>query len=844
MRQFSAGERFAASQMAQADLYFFARWMFLQRRGFRWQRAQHHAMICHALERVFRGECRRLIINVPPRYSKTELAVVNFVAWAMGQVPDAEFIHASYSGTLAVENSAAVRAVMQHEAYREVFPAAQLASDAKGHWKTTAGGVMYAAGAGGTITGFGAGKHRDGFGGCFPAGTRVWTDRGLLPIDRIVRERMRVRAWAFDYAGHMVLRPVIGWHANPPNDIVRVTFSDGAAVECTPDHQFWTNGRGWVRADSLRIDDRLPCVHGGVQGADDVSIDTKGSGGRLNAKAVLSPGAARSIADGDVRLRASEHGPQVGCPPAFPDHVAPAGHGFPSVPAPDLLDDGSGHAVARRDYLCGLSGSVVDRERLLVGQYGDGVRAGLAERAVPLAVNDVGRAGVVSQVVESVVQSVPVGVADVRSIGARTDESRHDEPVNRGVLHVAADGQADPAVAMPVVGELEDALGNLVGRSSPADDTTLASHAALAADRVGAFISGDRTPLLVQRVRHDEATFCLTVDEYHNFTVESGLVVKNCIIIDDPHKPDEARSDVIRQGVIDWFQNTLESRKNSPHTPVILIMQRLHEKDLAGWLLGGGNGEQWEHVCLPALRDDGTALWPEKHDVEALRRMRVAAPYTFAGQYQQSPAPPEGNIFRPDAIEVVDAVPVGTRFVRGWDLAASHEDGDWTAGGKLGVTPSGRWIIADMVRLQGRPDAVQAALKNTAGRDGTATRVRLPQDPGQAGKAQVAALTKLLAGYSVTAKPVSGDKVLRAEPFAAQVNVGNVMMLRAEWNDALISELRMFPNGAHDDQVDALSDAFSELNVNTFGLLELMAAQAAQRERAMIERKQEEAHGA
>ncbi len=407
---------------------------------------------------------------------------MNFVAWAMGQVPDAEFIHASYSGTLAVENSASVRTVMQHEAYREVFPAAQLASDAKGHWKTTAGGVMYAAGAGGTITGFGAGKHRDGFAGA--------------------------------------------------------------------------------------------------------------------------------------------------------------------------------------------------------------------------------------------------------------------------------------------------------------------------------------------------------------------------IIIDDPHKPDEARSDVVRKGVIDWFQNTLESRKNSPSTPIILIMQRLHEKDLAGWLLGGGNGEQWEHVCLPALREDGTALWPEKHDVEALERMRRAAPYTFAGQYQQSPAPPEGNIFRPDAIEVVDAIPAGTRFVRGWDLAASHEDGDWTAGGKLGVTPSGRWIIADMVRLQGRPDAVQAALKNTAGRDGTATRVRLPQDPGQAGKAQVAALTQLLAGYSVTAKPVSGDKVLRAEPFAAQVNVGNVMMLRAEWNDALISELRMFPNGAHDDQVDALSDAFSELNVNTFGLLELMAAQAAQRERAMIERKQEEAHGA
>ena len=73
------------------------------------------------------------------------------------------------------------------------------------------------------------------------------------------------------------------------------------------------------------------------------------------------------------------------------------------------------------------------------------------------------------------------------------------------------------------------------------------------------------------------------------------------IIIDDPHKPDEVRSDVMRRNVIDWFQNTLESRKNAPNTPIILIMQRLHEEDLAGWLLAGGNGETWEHINLPAI---------------------------------------------------------------------------------------------------------------------------------------------------------------------------------------------------------------------------------------------------
>ena len=105
---------------------------------------------------------------------------------------------------------------------------------------------------------------------------------------------------------------------------------------------------------------------------------------------------------------------------------------------------------------------------------------------------------------------------------------------------------------------------------------------------------------------------------------------------------------------------------------------------------------------------------------------------------------------------------------------------------------------------------------NAAQRDGTTCRIRLPQDPGQAGKAQVAYLTKRLAGFTVTALPISGDKVTRAEPFAAQVNVGNVDMVRAEWNDRLLGELRVFPNGKNDDQVDALSDAFAEHTSNMY----------------------------
>ena len=284
-----------------------------------------------------------------------------------------------------------------------------------------------------------------------------------------------------------------------------------------------------------------------------------------------------------------------------------------------------------------------------------------------------------------------------------------------------------------------------------------------------------------------------------------------CIILDDALKPDDAFSDTMRERINRRYTNTIASRTNSPETPVVVIMQRLHENDMAGFLLNGGSGEEWEHICLPAITPEGEALWPEKHSIEMLRQMENADPYTFAGQYMQRPSPLDGGIFKPDNIQVVTAIPVGPiDWVRGWDFA-STTTGDWTAGPKLGLLPDGRLIIADMVRIRVGPDDRDAALVNTAARDGDSCRISIPQDPGQAGVTQIKYLVRKLAGYTVKTSPETGSKVTRAEPFASQVNVGNVMMLKADWNDAMISEMRMFPNGTWDDQVDGLSRSFAEL---------------------------------
>ena len=91
LQQFSKEEISVIRDFCWRDLYTFTRWMFRERRGYQWTQAKHHELICAALMRVFNGETKRLIINIPPRYSKTEIAVVNFIAWAMGRAPDCEF---------------------------------------------------------------------------------------------------------------------------------------------------------------------------------------------------------------------------------------------------------------------------------------------------------------------------------------------------------------------------------------------------------------------------------------------------------------------------------------------------------------------------------------------------------------------------------------------------------------------------------------------------------------------------------------------------------------------------------------------------------------------------------
>jgi predicted phage terminase large subunit-like protein len=438
----------------RTDLLAFTQHMFQARKGEGFKLASHHAKICTALERVVTGQINRLIINIPPRSGKTEIAVKNFIAWCMGNFPDSEFIHASYSKRLATTNTWEARSIMQHEAYAEIFgpPAFRDDSNAKDEFRTQSGGIVYATGAEGTITGYGAGKMRDTFGGC--------------------------------------------------------------------------------------------------------------------------------------------------------------------------------------------------------------------------------------------------------------------------------------------------------------------------------------------------------------------------IIVDDPHKAGEGNSDTMRQNVLDWFGVTLESRKNRPDTPIIVIMQRLHELDLSGWLLSGGNGEHWDHLDIPARDASGESFWPEQFPPDMLARLESTNAYVFAGQYMQRPAPIGGGIFKDEWWQYYIHPPqLEWRAIYADTAQKTGQMNDYSVFECWGKSVTGQAVLLDMIRGKWEAPELQTearAFWNKHKAIETSPLRKMAVEDKVSGTGLIQTLKR--EGIPVIPIQRDRDKVTRAYDAAPLVQSGNVLLPQnAPWLSDLLGEATAFPNAAHDDIIDPLMDAVTDI---------------------------------
>jgi predicted phage terminase large subunit-like protein len=322
----------------------------------------------------------------------------------------------------------------------------------------------------------------------------------------------------------------------------------------------------------------------------------------------------------------------------------------------------------------------------------------------------------------------------------------------------------------------------------------------------------------VIRVGEEAVTYDITVAKNHNFFA-NGILVHNCGVIDDPIKGrKDASSELVRDNAWQWFTDDFFSRF-ADDAGLLIILTRWHVDDPVGRLIERDTAGRIKVLRYPAIaehdephRKAGDPLFPEHKPLDfLLERKELMSAGNWEALYQQNPTVADGELFKPDRLRVVDAIPHGvTKWCRGWDLAASG-NGDYTAGVKIGRYPDGQFIIVDVVAAQAETSERDALLVNTATADGYYVTQSVPQDPGQAGKSLAAYIVRALNGYVVHTSTESGDKISRADPVASQINVGNVMMLRGAWNSAFVDELRGFPFAKHDDRVDALSRAFNYL---------------------------------
>ena len=305
-------------------------------------------------------------------------------------------------------------------------------------------------------------------------------------------------------------------------------------------------------------------------------------------------------------------------------------------------------------------------------------------------------------------------------------------------------------------------------------------------------------------------------------------------IIDDPHNVKTADSTKVREDALQWFTEVVPSRVNDMEkSSFIVIMQRVHELDISGLIIAKELG--YEHLILPMeyeadrhcktsigftdpRKEDGELLWPDRFsrryiedDLKPVLRA-FGGTYAEAAQLQQRPAPRGGGLFKRTDFQIIDIAPKGGRVVRAYDLAGSTGDrSPYTVGVKIRLTDDKRIIFEDIDRGQWSPFEVEQRMLKNAELDGRDVEIDFPQDPGQAGKAQVAHLAKLLHGYRFTHSPETGSKEDRARPLAAQAESGNVYLLRGPWNDAFIQEAMVFPQGEFKDQIDAASRGYSNL---------------------------------
>jgi predicted phage terminase large subunit-like protein len=291
-------------------------------------------------------------------------------------------------------------------------------------------------------------------------------------------------------------------------------------------------------------------------------------------------------------------------------------------------------------------------------------------------------------------------------------------------------------------------------------------------------------------------------------------------LIDDPLKNfEEARSELIREGLHQWYSTVARTRLQ-PGGGIVLISTRWHEDDLAGRLLREASGEDWHVLSLPAIaevdesfRRAGEALWPEKFPLEVLEQIRrEVGGAIFTSLYQQHPAAAEGTVFNRGWWRFYRELPACKRVVQSWDTAfKTGSENDYSVCTTWGVLGNGYYLLSFW---RGRVDFPE--LKRLVGSLGKEWKPNAILVEDKASGQSLIQELQYQSALPIISISVDRDKMARAQAITPLIEAGKVFLPEsAPWLDAYLDELAAFPTGVHDDAVDSTTQALNYLRHQT-----------------------------
>jgi predicted phage terminase large subunit-like protein len=786
----------AACRNARNDFLAFRKLLNQKSQWGWWQEEVAHEL--QQFERDFiAGKRPKLIIQAPPQHGKS-VQGIDFIAYLSGKYPDKRTIYTSFSDRLGTRANLRLQRIFRSEMFQLIFPDFRIDWGPKSGYSANQELIEYIERDGyfrnTTVGGAITGESLD----CLVAGTMINTDRGIFAIEELEVMPLPCKILSYNQITKaLTYEELQGFKtSNSTDGIYRVTDCDGCFFECTGDHLVYTENRGYIKARELSESDYvLSLLPGGVYAP---SLRHNKVHKKWGSKAQL-------LLKG-VQKQARKH--SENCKKVLPRlqrRVAETNRRA-------LLKLLGNKKINSKCY-----SKIQENHKKYMPNVHESIRCGSqgARKLCCLLFKKMLRS-----------RSLKKNVGEWQSnVESRHDSSKRAAALRKSVPPCKKRGFNKRRELLCNMQEERCAARGSSYRCKPNEQCLIEPNNSLfkasyrdAQNDDHELRTASRKIRSVIRVGEEAVTYDITVAKNHNFFA-NGILVHNCGVIDDPIKGrKDASSELVRDNAWQWFTDDFFSRF-SDDAGLLIILTRWHVDDPVGRLIERDAAGRIKVLRYPAIaehdephRKAGDPLFPEHKPLDfLLERKELMSAGNWEALYQQNPTVADGELFKPDRLRVVDAIPHGvTKWCRGWDLAASG-NGDYTAGVKIGRYPDGQFIVVDVVAAQAETSDRDALLVNTTTADGYYVTQSVPQDPGQAGKSLAAYIVRALSGYVVHTSTESGDKISRADPVASQINVGNVMMLRGAWNSAFVDELRGFPFAKHDDRVDALSRAFNYL---------------------------------